>query len=71
MQPTDVAKLGLESTISVELESFWASGHHQVSYKYKYELQTISWQYFINKPSESAKDIILSGYLTNADGGLM
>ena len=40
-------------------------------YKYKYELQTISWQYFINKPSESAKDIILSGYLTNADGELM
>ena len=61
MQPTDVVNLTLESIMSVELESFRASPSK------KYQLQTIPRQYFIKKPLECVKDVILSRYVTDAD----
>lgn len=55
MQPINIANLTLELTMSVDLESFWTSSSN------KYELQTISKQYFINKSLGCAKDILTDG----------
>ena len=52
----------LQSTMSVELKSFWVSPSN------KYEIQTITRKHFISKSLGCAKDIILSGYVTDADG---
>ena len=62
VQPIDVINLTLESTMPVELESFWGSATN------KYQLQTISREYFTKKSLECNQDIILSGYVTDAEG---
>ena len=62
VQPIDIVDLGLESIMPVDLKSFWSSTSN------KQQLQTISRKFYQQKSMQSQKDIILSGYMTDAYG---
>ena len=60
VQPINIVDLGLESIMPVDLKSFWFSTSN------KQQIQTISREFYQQKSMQCQKDIILSGYMTDA-----
>ena len=60
--PLETVNLSLDSSIPAQIDRFWASS------KNKGSLQILPRDFFIEKAEEQKKKVVLSGYVTDADG---